>query len=195
MKPNIITLCLLISLYSCKTVTNEEKVTVTYYTGIRETNIRITCNNIKEKSCNHKVDTVINITSEEFDKIQRAIRLYQNKKADCDARLYINTDTLEMCLGSLSADLICGFDNEDIGLDILHIFYQIKCRSGYYNYIPKDDLEYDYYIEKFGIPKNYKYIYDNVADIKVEGVVNNMYRERKIVKKGLVKVLFKVKEH
>lgn len=60
---------------------------------------------------------------------------------------------------------------------------------------PKDDLEYDYYIEKFGIPKNYKYIYDNVADIKVEGVVNNMYRERKIVKKGLVKVLFKVKEY
>lgn len=63
----------------------------------------------------------------------------------------------------------------------------MKCKSGYYNYISPDNLEYYEYIKKFGVPKNYKYYLD--------GLDKKESFKRYLNTKSYVKVLFKVGKH
>lgn len=72
-----------------------------------------------------------------------------------DGRLYVKWDSLEICIDTFND---C-YNLHDRRLAISDkIIYFLKCKSGYYNTLPKEYLEkYDRPIKRFGLPKDYVY--------------------------------------
>lgn len=72
-----------------------------------------------------------------------------------DGRIYVKWDSLEICIDTFND---C-YNQHDKRLTINDKFiYILKCKSGYYNTLPKEYLEkYDRPIRRFGLPKDYVY--------------------------------------
>ncbi|TGX79441.1 hypothetical protein E5358_14890 [Palleniella muris] len=130
-------------------------ITVGYLIGTFETSAAIKCDTLKKRFANVDTDTVVSITKNEFDEIVELMKIPCTPKKRCDTRMYVQYDSLELCFSVF--DCVCSIDSDKITNKQKWTAYQMKCKSGYYNYISPDNLEYYEYIKKFGVPKNYKY--------------------------------------
>lgn len=160
-------------------------IAVSYLTGCIETSTAISCEEMKKHHGKIQNDTLIYITKNEFERIIELMNSPRTSKTGCDSRMYIQHGSLELCVGDL--DCLCDINGNNMTDYDTWIVYQIKCKSGYYNHITQDYLEYDNSIKKYGMPKDYKYLYDNM------NLDNKQSFPKHLKRKRYVKVLFKVK--
>lgn len=176
---------LLVALFCCSCVSMNREITVVYLIGTFDTSVPINCDTLKKNYAKAESDMVIHITENEFDAIIELLKIPHTTGMGCDTRMYIQYDTLTLCYGDF--DSVCGQGSEKITDKHKWVGYQTKCKSGYYNYIHHEDLEYYEYIEKFGMPQDYKYFNDGLDEKDRFIKYLNM--------KHYVKVLFKVQKH
>lgn len=176
---------LFLALFCCSCASMNRTITVVYLIGTFDSSVSINCDTLKKRYAGAEADTVIDITNNEFDAIIELLKIPHTTETGCDTRMYIQYDSLALCYRDF--DRVCGIDSEEITDKQKWGGYQIKCKSGYYNHIHREDLEYYEYIEKFGIPQEYKY-FNNGLDEKSRFV-------KYLNMKHYVKVLLKVKKH
>lgn len=158
----IITLILLIivfafiTLITCANLHKKETITIFYRKGVVETPITRQCYIFKELCNSEKSSDTVFVTDKEFLLIKKGIenRRIMKEKVECDTRLFLKMDFIEICFGEMGCISNC--EGKRIQLDS-KIEYLIKSESGYYNYFEKENLISDKEIRTFGIPTSYKY--------------------------------------
>lgn len=133
-----------------------DTIFVSYQEGLYEASAAITCKQMKDWSADEDVAEIVVIDKDDYDAICSYLSETSGKgtvREGCEARLYVQVSTYEMCVG----DLGCGCDVDDNTLPTdKYALYLIRSLSGYYNYLDSLDLQYDNLINEFGIPTNYQ---------------------------------------
>ena len=155
MKCFIIGLLSLFFLISCKQPKEIKDIIASFPSNFINYNIPPQCKE-NERYFNNDSE-IISITEKEFDSIiVRLVKLLPSKEInDCpsDFSFSVGKDKYCSCLYEERLILKNGqlYEISDT------LLYDIKSALTFYNSKPKEYLKYDHLIQKFGLPKNYKY--------------------------------------
>lgn len=178
----MVTFPLLCSIHGCvkkqSTASETDSITVIFWNGNIIRSVTRPCSQTFTNAQAIQTDSIIKLKNGDFDKIKSALECAVPIKEEgiCDSKMLVISDSIKIC--------ICGFNmaynmkDERLSLD-LPIIYLIKWKSGYYNYMTKDDLSYFYEIKKYGIPPDHKYVYSNL-----------ILKKKKFKKKPISKIIF-----
>jgi len=99
-------------------------------------------------------DTLIKVTSNDFDKLKQLI-INNNIKEDsavCDVRMILNIKSNYLFIGTFNT--ACNEKNENVHLTLESLYF-INSITERYNYIHYEDLMLSEEIRKYGVPANY----------------------------------------
>lgn len=141
-------------------VNHEDTIFVMYHTYIYETSIAEKCRDLSEFAKSLDIFQTISLEQDTFDSIESFINRHKEKANNnyCEARIHVQMGEVEFCLGDM--DCICDIDDNDINASTWYN-YLIKWKSGYYNSLDKDNLQWNPLIEYYGIPKDY--VHEEIA--------------------------------
>ncbi len=135
----------------------KDSIVVCYEQRRFETSIAVSRKEMSMISDRMSIDTTIALDNHDFtnlvDFIKSAHQDPVNKR--CDARIYVKTDTFDMCLSDFT-DRWCISDSSN--RSSRYMIYFIKWRCGYYNLFSEDEIKYDTILNEFGVPKDYHHI-------------------------------------
>lgn len=135
---------------------DNDTIFVSYYPCVFESNLRISCAVLAEKSEKAQTDSVIHLQQEYYDRVKNFLQKTNNTSTidGCDSRMFIEHGKNKMCIGQNSC--LCDISESRMETD-MEVLYIIKWKSGFFNCFDKDELSLDSTIEKYGFPDDYIY--------------------------------------
>ena len=136
-----------------------DTIFVFYHEGTYETSCAVRCQDVKEGALESDISEVIVIDKESYDYIFSFLAGINaaEKRTEfdfCESRVHVQVSEYEMCIGDMAG---CGCNIYDNGIQTNDsALYLVLSLSGYYNYLDSLDLQFDYFINKYGIPSTYK---------------------------------------
>lgn len=166
---SFICLIMILSCFSCRNIglrntAKKDTIFVSYIPGFVEFSVHHSCEKMKRKADKACVSKTIRLSEKDFEYIKDFLVNHKKKSSkNCGSTFYIKMDTIEICM---NYSVLCGcyVDETEIGIDHWTRYF-IKWKSDYYNHFLRTDLlEFDPEIEIYGIPNNYKYLYEGEKD-------------------------------
>lgn len=144
-----------------KTTNNITSIEVTFIKGNLEKPLPLSCGGLAIMSGSILKDTIL-LDLLELNEIEHQLKHLKVKEIDstvhdCDVRIHCQINfkdkkTSKLCIGQLNCIIQ---DNVRI-IENDTLVYLIKKEVGYYNYFPKNELDYFRELANFGVPNNYK---------------------------------------
>lgn len=135
-----------------------DSIIVIFWKGEIDRSVSRPCSQTFKNANAIKTDTTICLKSKYFDRIKNAIKSADVIKNEgyCNSKLFIKIDSIKICLCDFNKAF--NANDEQVSLDV-SVIYLIKWKSGFYNYIKKEYLQYFDEIKMYGIPPDYVYMY------------------------------------
>lgn len=135
-----------------------DSIIVIFWKGEIDRSVSRPCSQTFKNANAIKTDTTICLKSKYFDRIKNAIKSADVIKNEgyCNSKLFIKIDSMKICLCDFNKAF--NANDEQVSLDV-SVIYLIKWKSGFYNYIKKEYLQYFDEIKMYGIPPDYIYMY------------------------------------
>ena len=144
------TICYFMTFCSCKS----EYIEVCYYRYGCEIPISIPPDSFQRDFINCKADTLY-ISKEIFDSIWNGFKATKVKtETKWDTRFWVKLDNKQYFMDNFYHTYNKNYESVALSHRII---YLIKKAIGYYNDIPKEDMDSEHDIKEFGIPKDYHY--------------------------------------
>ena len=137
-----------------------DTIFVTYAPYLFESSVMTSCRELAEDAKCDSVQLVVKeISLVDYDLIADFIKNvdYNGEDSACEARVHIKMGDRELCISDF---ICCACNLDDKGIDTSndeYAIYKLKQLSGYYNCFDSLDIQYDELIQKYGIPKDYRY--------------------------------------
>lgn len=162
-KKILLLLCILCAICNFMTFCSfkSEYIEVCYYRYGLETPISIPPDSFQRSFINCKADSLY-ISKEFFDSIWNGFKATKVKtETEWDTRFWIKLDNKQYFMDNFYNTYNENYESVALSHRIV---YLIRKAIGYYNDIPIEDMDSEYDIKEFGIPKDYHYSVPDSAD-------------------------------
>lgn len=141
----------------------EDSIEVCYYKPIVEFSVHQDCKMSYNRMSQLKTDSIIYIEREEFQNIIENVLHTNGNRRKTYGDVICIVKYKEKIIGITSLYEICDIHENQLNINLVTI-YKLFVSSGYYNYMMPEYLSEDYMIKRYGIPKDYEEILEEVPD-------------------------------